>query len=225
MLVPWRGCCWTLLTMVGSGSPATSSTVGATSMTWWNWLRVSPLTWIFAGQWTMGAVTGAAPVGGDLLGPLIRGVHGMGPADRVMVEGFGRAELVDPGRHELGRLQRGGTIHADHLVEGALQGPLGRGPVVPDDVVDQGVVQDLQLGQGVDQPADVVVGVLQEPGVDLHLAGQHRLERLGHVVPGRDLVVAAGKLGVGRDHAQCLLPLDRLLALPVPALVELALVP
>ena len=75
------------------------------------------------------------------------------------------------------------------------------------------------------EPPDVVVGVLEEAGVHLHLADQHRLERLGHVVPGRDLVVAPGELGVGRDHAQCLLPLDRLLAQPVPALVELAPVP
>ena len=53
MLVPCRGSCWALLTIVGSGSPATSSTVAATSITWQNWLRTSPLAWIPAGQWTM----------------------------------------------------------------------------------------------------------------------------------------------------------------------------
>ena len=52
------------------------------------------------------AVAGAAPVRGDLLGPLVRRVHRVRPADRVVVVGLGRAELVDPRRHELGRLQR-----------------------------------------------------------------------------------------------------------------------
>ena len=76
----------------------------------------------------------------------------------------------------------------------------------------------------VDEPADVVVGVLEEAGVDLHLAREHRLEIVGHVVPRGDLVVPRGELGVGGDHAECLLASERLLAQPVPALVELALV-
>ena len=74
----------------------------------------------------------------------------------------------------------------------------------------------------VDQPADVVVGVLEEPGVHLHLPRQHRLELVGHVVPGRDLGVPRGQLGVGRDDAQLLLPGEGALALRVPAVVELA---
>jgi hypothetical protein len=53
MLVPCSGICCTLLTTVGSGSPATSRTVAATSMTWWNWLRNSPLAENPLGQWTM----------------------------------------------------------------------------------------------------------------------------------------------------------------------------
>ena len=36
-----------------AGSPATSSTVAATSMTWWNWCRISPLALIPSGQWTI----------------------------------------------------------------------------------------------------------------------------------------------------------------------------
>jgi hypothetical protein len=38
--------------------------------------------------------------------------------------------------------------------------------------------------------------MLEEPGVDLHLAGQHG----GHVVPGRDLVVPLRHFGVGRER-------------------------
>ncbi len=70
----------------------------------------------------------------------------------------------------------------------------------------------------------MVIGVLEEAGVDLHLARQHRLERLRHVVPGGDLLVPRRQLCVRRDHAELLLPRERLLAHGVPALVELALV-
>ena len=70
----------------------------------------------------------------------------------------------------------------------------------------------------------MVVGVLQEPGVDLHLALEHRLHLRGHLVPRRDLGVALRELGVGCDDAQLLLPRERLLAQLVPALGEAALV-
>ena len=53
MLTPCSGSWSTPLTIVGNGSPAASSTVGATSMTWWNWLRISPLAAIPAGQCTI----------------------------------------------------------------------------------------------------------------------------------------------------------------------------
>ena len=44
------GRCSTPFTIVGSGSVAASSTVGATSITWENWLRISPLALIPFGQ-------------------------------------------------------------------------------------------------------------------------------------------------------------------------------
>ena len=53
MLVPSYGLCCTPLTIVGSGMPAASSTVGARSMTWLNWLRMPPLSLIPLGQCTM----------------------------------------------------------------------------------------------------------------------------------------------------------------------------
>ena len=80
-------------------------------------------------------------------------------------------------------------LKREHLVERAVDRPLGRGAVVADDVVDQRVVEDLQVLQGLNQAPDVMVGVLQEAGVHLHLPGQHRLQLVGHVVPGRDLAV------------------------------------
>ena len=42
------------------------------------------------------AVAGAAPVRGDLLGPLVGRVHRVRPADGVVVVGLGPAELVEP---------------------------------------------------------------------------------------------------------------------------------
>jgi hypothetical protein len=56
--------------------------------------------------------------------------------------------------------------------------PSAHAPFFADDQVDEGVVEDLEIGGGVDQAADVVVGVLEEPGVHLHLPSQHRLEVL-----------------------------------------------
>ena len=101
---------------------------------------------------------------------------------------------------------------------------LGGGAVVADDRVDQRVVEDLQVSERVEEPADVMIGVLHEPGVDLHLPGEDRLEVVGHVVPGRDLVRACRQLGVGGDDAELLLPGERAVPQGVPAVIERALV-
>ena len=69
-----------------------------------------------------------------------------------------------------------------------------------------------------------MVGVLEEAGVDLHLAGEDRLQLVGHLLPGGDLGRARGQLGVGGDHAQLLLAGEVSLAQRVPAVVEVALV-
>ncbi len=53
MLTPSSGRCWMPLTWVGCGSPAASRMVGATSMTWWNWLRISPWAANPCGQCTI----------------------------------------------------------------------------------------------------------------------------------------------------------------------------
>lgn len=52
MLTPSIGICGVPITIFGSGSFAASRTVGATSMTWWNWVRSSPFALIPFGQWT-----------------------------------------------------------------------------------------------------------------------------------------------------------------------------
>ena len=74
------------------------------------------------------------------------------------------------------------------------------------------------------QPADVVVGVLEEAGVHLHLAREDRLEVVGHVVPRRDLGGSRGQLGVGGMTPSSFWRAKVSLAQGVPAVVERALV-
>ena len=170
------------------------------------------------------AVAGAAPVRGHLLGPLERRVHRPRPTDREVVVGAGRAELVQLADHELRRLDGGHTVEVGHLVEGAVHGALGRRTVVTDDVVDDRVVEDFEVLEGVDDAAHLDVGVLEEPGVHLHLPLEDGLELVGHVVPGGDRVVAGGQLGVRGDHAELFLLGEGELTLRVPAVGELAAV-
>ena len=224
MLTPSSGFCWTPSTNVGSGSPAASRTVGATSITCANCERISPLALIPRRPVDDRPVAGAAPVGCDLLRPLVRRAHRVRPADRVVVVRVRAAEVVQPLDHELGRLERCGAVEVDHLVVGAVQRALGGGAVVADDVVDERVLEDAEFLDGVEQPAHVVVGELEEAGVDLHLAPKDRLQVLRHLVPGGDLLVAGRQLGVRWDHAELLLLGERPLAQRVPAVVERALV-
>ena len=64
----------------------------------------------------------------------------------------------------------------------------------------------------------------RNPGVHLHLPFEHGPELDRHVVPGRDLVRSDGEPGVGGNHPQLALALDRLGPERVPALGEPAAV-
>jgi hypothetical protein len=70
-----------------------------------------------------------------------------------------------------------------------LSVPSAEAPVVADDVVHERVLEDAEVVERVHEPSDVV-GVLEEAGEDLHLPRKHRLELVGHVLPGRDLLMA-----------------------------------
>jgi hypothetical protein len=50
MLTPSIGLCLMPSTTVGCLMPAASSTVGTTSITWWNWWRMPPLSLITFGH-------------------------------------------------------------------------------------------------------------------------------------------------------------------------------
>ena len=114
-------------------------------------------------------------------------------------------------------------VEEAHLVERAGDAALGRRAVVGDDH-DQRVVELADLLERVQDAAEVVVGVLDEPGEDLHhprvepplVGGQRR--PLGHVG------IARRELGVGGQEPDLLLIREHGLAVGVPAHVELALV-
>ena len=89
------------------------------------------------------AVAGAAPVRGDLLGPLVGRVHRVGPADRVVVVGLGRPELVDAATAMNSVVSRPpAPLRTISSLKRAVRRALGRRAVVADDHVDQRVVED-----------------------------------------------------------------------------------
>ena len=49
--------------------------------------------------------------------------------------------------------------------------PSALAPLSPIEAVDQRVVEDAEVLERVEEPPEVMVGVLEEAGVDLHLAG------------------------------------------------------
>ena len=77
------------------------------------------------------AIPGTAPMGGDLLRPLVGRVHRVSPPDCVVVERIGRAEVVDPRDHVLGRLDPERAVQDDELVEAPVRVPSAEAPLSP----------------------------------------------------------------------------------------------
>ena len=116
------------------------------------------------------------------------------------------------------------AVEVGVLVVHAAHAALGAGAVVAEDVDDQRVVELTGLPDGVDEPADLGVGVLAEGRVDLHLAGEELLLVGRERAPVLDRLGLRRELRAGRHHAELDLAGESLLAQLVPALVELALV-
>ena len=185
-------------------------------------------------------VGGAALEGRVALPHLERGVEGHGPAGRVVVVGLQPTELVE----RLDVVVHGvrNAVHEKHLVDRTVWAALAAGAVVGHHDDDR-VVQLPDLLQMVDQPADLVITVGQEPGVDLGHPGRERLLAVGHVGPTSGLVQCRERLavrtgpggrraewvdvrqfGVQRDDALFLLLGQHRLSGLLVAVVELALV-
>ena len=98
---------------------------------------------------------------------------GPGPADRVVREGGRAAPVVDVRHHLVGGADD--AVERHHLVVGALRPAFGARAVVADDVDEERVVELADRLERVDQPADLVVGVLGEAREGLHLAREQAL--------------------------------------------------
>ena len=168
------------------------------------------------------AVAGAAVVAGDLLGPLEGRAHGMGPRGGIVVVGLPGSDLIHASEHVLQVL--GHAVEEGHFVEQALKAAFGAGAVVARDVDDDGVVELAGFANGVDDSTHVVIGLLEEPRVNLHEAGVDLLLLGREGVPRDQARRERVELGVRRDHAQLLLACECFFADLVPPLIELALV-
>ena len=137
-------------------------------------------------------VADAALVGVALEHPE-RGRERERPAGRVVVVGVGRAELVDRRDVVLDAVRPG--VEEVVLVDRAVRAALARGAVVGG-VEDDRVVELPGLLEVVDDPPDLVVGVLRVGGVDLGHAGEQPLLVVGERVPrahrSAGLVVPSG---------------------------------
>ena len=156
----------------------------------------------------------------DLPLPTTEGrVAGDRPTPRVVVVDVGPADVVDA----VQRL-RDRAVHAvpgPQVVQGADRSALRAGSVVGHDHDDR-VVEVAGLGQRVDDPAHLGVGVGEVAGEGLHVALVDAALVLAEVRPGRDPGRAGGQDGVAGQQPFGLLTLEGGLPPDVPPLLEAA---
>ena len=134
----------------------------------------------------------------------------------------GAADLIDQLEAFLQRLLR--VVEELRLIRGPRGTAFGAGAVVGDDH-DQRVVQFPELAQELGQPPDLMIGVGQETGVDLHHPAVQAARRRGQRRPVGHVGIVTRQLGVRGNDAEFLLPGEHLLPVGVPALVEYARIP
>ena len=191
-VVPCIGSCSIPSTVGGCGIPAMSRIVGATSITWRELrAQAAVVRRRRAGQCT----TSGLRVPPRCEPTCLPHWNGVLPAHAQAARVVRVHDLARP----TGRARRSARTSCSCIssVSGMpfcmvsslnepVIGALHAGAVVTPDPQDQRVVELAQLVDRVDDPTDVVVGVLRVAGVDLHLAGVERLEVVGHVVPRRE---------------------------------------
>ena len=157
-----------------------------------------------------------------LLVPLERGVARHGPAHRIHQPGVGAADLVDVG--ELPVDWPGAeAVDVAHGVLVARRAALGGGPVVGQQH-HHGVVGLADPVEGGHEPAQVLVGVGEHPGVGLLHPGGHLLLVGTQLRPVGHTGVDGGQFGVVGDDPEVLLPGEPLLAEGPPAVVVASVV-
>src|SRR5947209_4626782 len=94
------------------------------------------------------AIAGAAEVRGNLLGPLERSVHRVGPTDRIVIE-CRRATKFIHAAYDFFEILRNG-VEKGHFVEQALWSAFSARAVISLDVDDQRVVEFTQVRKRID---------------------------------------------------------------------------
>ena len=112
-----------------------------------------------------------------------RRVAGDRPSPRVVVVAEGPADLVDPAERLLDRT--GCDVPRPDVVDRA-DGPALRAGTVVRQHDDERVVEVARAVEEVDEPAELVVGVGEEAGEGLHVAGVQAPGVVGQRVPRRD---------------------------------------
>ena len=202
--------------------PSRSSTVGTMSMMCAYCVRTSPLRLDAVRPGDDERVADAAAVGLPLPAPERR-VAGPRPAPRVVVEVLRAADLVDDLEAVLERLR--GVVEELRLVGGAGRAALGARAVVGDHHDRSCCRARPARSRKSSSRPEVVVGVAQEAGEDLHHRGCTAGARRRAASPSRGRPGRAATAPRRRDDPQLLLPREHPLAVGVPAVVELPGVP
>ena len=122
-------------------------------------------------------------------------------------------------RSRSSRAPAGSRFVDPRVVDRAVLPALGAGAVVRHEH-DERVVELADLGQEVEQPPDLGVGVGQEGREALHEPRRHHLIGGVELVPGGHPRRSGRQLGAGRHDARLELPSEGLVAPPVPSPVE-----
>ena len=160
----------------------------------------------------------AAPVG--LPFPTAeRGVARKGPAPGVVVEVLGAAQLIE---HRQLLLHRAGEVVVPHVhIHHPGRSPFRTRPVVRHQHHDR-VLEGVEAPQEGQQPADLMVGVLQEAGEHLHHPGIEPPLLRAALRPGFHIRIMPRQHAVLRDHPKLLLPGKGPLPIHLPPLIKRA---
>ena len=90
------------------------------------------------------------------------------------------------------------AIEEGEFVRRAVQHAFRARAIVAADINDEGVVELAQILHGLDDAADLVVGVSQIRAIDVHLSGEEFFLRQTERIPFRQFLRPRGQLGVGR---------------------------
>ena len=151
------------------------------------------------------------------LPPLERSVSCLRPPHRVMRISARTGQVVNVLEHLGHALVH--RVAETFGVGGPSLSAFGTGTVIRQEH-DESVVEHFEFSQRSHEPTDLGIGVVDKPGVDLHLAGKETTFVIGQVIPGRNHLVASRKVAAPRNDAEALLAIEDPLTFLVPAMVE-----